>query len=213
MVTLVLCRLKKAPLGATIKSIEQLGNKLLQSVQLNDYDYSVKLTTNRSIRLLNSQFRGIVAATDVLSFPTGFFFKGEKQTMTEIIQKDIYRDEEILSKTEELLFEQQDIQVVEDSKDLGDIVISVEYVERVAKRRNVMPLVQFSSVLVHGFCHLLGYDHQNNDETKAMIDMENRILDSVAIYFGWKRNEYGLVPLTTCFPSVKNTTIEEMNHL
>lgn len=48
---------------------------------------------------------------------------------------------------------------------LGDIVISVETARRQAKRGLSKELVHLAS---HGLCHLLGYDHRDDVEEKAM---------------------------------------------
>ncbi|MFN0251168.1 MAG: rRNA maturation RNase YbeY [Kofleriaceae bacterium] len=48
---------------------------------------------------------------------------------------------------------------------LGDIVISVETARRQAKRGLEKELLHLAS---HGLCHLLGYDHRDDDEEKVM---------------------------------------------
>jgi probable rRNA maturation factor len=48
---------------------------------------------------------------------------------------------------------------------LGDIVISVETARRQAKRGLEKELLHLAS---HGLCHLLGYDHRDDAEEKAM---------------------------------------------
>ena len=46
---------------------------------------------------------------------------------------------------------------------LGDIVISIPYATRQARRRSEPPLREIDRLLVHGFLHLLGYDHETDD--------------------------------------------------
>jgi probable rRNA maturation factor len=48
---------------------------------------------------------------------------------------------------------------------LGDIVISVETARRQAKRGLAAELVHLAS---HGLCHLLGYDHRDDEEERVM---------------------------------------------
>lgn len=48
---------------------------------------------------------------------------------------------------------------------LGDIVISVETARAQAKRGLHAELLHLVS---HGFCHLLGYDHRDDDEERLM---------------------------------------------
>ncbi|PKN58046.1 MAG: rRNA maturation RNase YbeY [Deltaproteobacteria bacterium HGW-Deltaproteobacteria-14] len=63
---------------------------------------------------------------------------------------------------------------------LGDVVISVEYTaaeaEKLAMPRDDLAVF----LLVHGFCHLLGYDHAEPDEAAAMRAEEDRLLAAVA---------------------------------
>lgn len=48
---------------------------------------------------------------------------------------------------------------------LGDIVISVDTARRQARRGLAAELLHLAS---HGLCHLLGYDHRDDDEERAM---------------------------------------------
>ena len=45
---------------------------------------------------------------------------------------------------------------------LGDIVISVPYATRQARRRGDTPFREMDRLLVHGYLHLLGYDHETD---------------------------------------------------
>ena len=46
---------------------------------------------------------------------------------------------------------------------LGDIVISVPYAAREARKRREPPTVEIDRLLVHGLLHLMGYDHETDD--------------------------------------------------
>ena len=48
---------------------------------------------------------------------------------------------------------------------LGDVIISVDTAKRQAKRGLYAELLHLAS---HGLCHLLGYDHRDDDEERAM---------------------------------------------
>jgi rRNA maturation RNase YbeY len=52
-----------------------------------------------------------------------------------------------------------------DTSVLGDIVISVDTAKRQAKRGLHAELLHLAS---HGLCHLLGYDHRDDDEEREM---------------------------------------------
>ncbi|HEY3171016.1 MAG TPA: rRNA maturation RNase YbeY [Thermoanaerobaculia bacterium] len=45
---------------------------------------------------------------------------------------------------------------------LGDIVISVPYASRQARRRGESPAREMDRLLLHGYLHLLGYDHETD---------------------------------------------------
>ena len=49
------------------------------------------------------------------------------------------------------------------SQFLGDIVISVPYAEREARRRREPGAREIDRLLVHGLLHLMGYDHETDD--------------------------------------------------
>jgi probable rRNA maturation factor len=52
---------------------------------------------------------------------------------------------------------------------LGDIVISVPYARRQARRESVSSGAEMDRLLLHGFLHLLGYDHDSdNGEMDAL---------------------------------------------
>ena len=46
---------------------------------------------------------------------------------------------------------------------LGDIVISVPYASREARRREDTRAREIDRLLVHGFLHLMGYDHETDE--------------------------------------------------
>jgi len=56
-----------------------------------------------------------------------------------------------------------------DARFLGDIVISVPYARRQARRRGESPSREMDRLLLHGYLHLLGYDHEtDNGEMEAL---------------------------------------------
>lgn len=116
---------------------------------LNFY-VSVTLTNPKQIHKLNKEYRNVDRPTDVLSFPMF-----EKIELDEIIEK---QKKNILPEV------------------LGDIVISVEKVEEQAKEYGHSFEREFSYMLVHGFYHIIGYDHMEEEEKKIMREKEENIL-------------------------------------
>ena len=58
---------------------------------------------------------------------------------------------------------------------LGDIAISYEIVKKKSKNSNF--LLEFDKMWIHGYLHLLGYDHKKNKEYNQMRKLENLILN------------------------------------
>lgn len=64
---------------------------------------------------------------------------------------------------------------------LGDIIIARETVAREAALE-IKPFDHhLTHLIVHGFLHLLGYDHEDDAEAEEMEDWERRILLALAI--------------------------------
>lgn len=62
---------------------------------------------------------------------------------------------------------------------LGDVVISLETAVRQATERSHPVAQEVRVLLVHGICHLLGYDHEQDDEAEEMEALEREILASM----------------------------------
>jgi probable rRNA maturation factor len=64
---------------------------------------------------------------------------------------------------------------------LGDITLARETLEREAVEQGVSFTDHFTHLVVHGFLHILGYDHLTDDEALQMEGLETKILDSLGI--------------------------------
>jgi probable rRNA maturation factor len=64
---------------------------------------------------------------------------------------------------------------------LGDIILARETLEREAAELGVSFDDHFTHLVVHGFLHLLGYDHMDDDEALAMEGLETQILASLGV--------------------------------
>ncbi|MBA3818008.1 MAG: rRNA maturation RNase YbeY [Deltaproteobacteria bacterium] len=101
-----------------------------------DFEVSLRITTDREIRVLNREYRGKDKPTDVLAFAQREAAGSEGAGMADLHP--------------ELL---------------GDVIISVDTARRQAKRGLHAELLHLAS---HGLCHLLGYDHNDDAEERAM---------------------------------------------
>ena len=64
---------------------------------------------------------------------------------------------------------------------LGDIYISIDKAKTQAKEYNHSLLRELSFLAVHGFYHLLGYDHQTEEESKIMFQKQEEVLEKYGI--------------------------------
>lgn len=64
---------------------------------------------------------------------------------------------------------------------LGDIILSYQTIDREAAEQGKFFKDHFIHMIVHGTLHLLGYDHQTDDEATIMETLEIRILEKMNI--------------------------------
>ena len=114
---------------------------------------NIILTNPENIKEINKKYRKIDKETDVLSFP-------------------MFEKEEI----EHMKIHGNGIEEA-----LGDIVISIERVEDQAKEYGHSFERELSYMLIHGFYHLMGYDHMKEDDKKEMREKEEGVLNLLHI--------------------------------
>jgi len=64
---------------------------------------------------------------------------------------------------------------------LGDITLALGTVQREADEMDISFDDHFTHLMVHGFLHLLGYDHLDDDEAEEMEGLETEILHTLGI--------------------------------
>ena len=82
--------------------------------------------------------------------------------------------------TNVLSFPNDDISVKQ-TKNIGDIAISVEYVKVEAKKEGKTFDDHIIHMLAHGVYHILGYDHDNNENAVIMENKEIQTLKKINI--------------------------------
>lgn len=115
---------------------------------------TITFTTPEEIRKINKKYRKIDKATDVLSFPMF-----EKDELDEKIKNGDFPYEDVL----------------------GDVIISIEKVREQAEEYGHSFERELSYMLVHGFYHLMGYDHIEEEDKKIMRPKEEKILNELKI--------------------------------
>lgn len=114
------------------------------AVSTTDIEVAIVLTNDSAIRQLNRLWRGIDAATNVLSFPT----------------RRPAQDQ---------------------PSHIGDVVLAYESIAREARAEHKPFAHHLAHLAVHGFLHLVGYDHEQNDEAAAMEQAERKILQRLSV--------------------------------
>ena len=137
--------------------IEKVVKKCFEEEKIENLNLyiSIILTNPEEIRKLNKEYRNIDKETDVLSFP--MFEKSEI--------------DQIVLKQEKMLVRET----------IGDIVISIQQVEKQAKEYEHSFERELSYMIVHGFYHLMGYDHIEEKDKKIMRPKEEKILNELKI--------------------------------
>lgn len=64
---------------------------------------------------------------------------------------------------------------------LGDIVIAPMIIEKEAKEQNKKLNDHWQHIFIHGLLHLLGYDHQDDQEAEVMENLEIQLLAQLGI--------------------------------
>jgi probable rRNA maturation factor len=64
---------------------------------------------------------------------------------------------------------------------LGDIALAYETMAREAEASGVALADHYRHLVAHGFLHLMGYDHQTDDEAGRMEALETRILARLGV--------------------------------
>lgn len=63
----------------------------------------------------------------------------------------------------------------------GDLVLCHPIIKKEAKAQNKKIRDHYAHLIIHGYLHLLGYDHQNNADADKMEKMERKILSKFNI--------------------------------
>ncbi|MFB5194606.1 rRNA maturation RNase YbeY [Neobacillus sp. KR4-4] len=135
--------------------IERVINFAAKKQDVEEHsEVSVTFVSNERIQEINREYRDKDKPTDVISFAMEELGEGE----VEFVGADMPRV-------------------------LGDIIISVPKAIEQAEEYGHSFLRELGFLAVHGFLHLLGYDHMTAEEEKEMFTLQKDILDE----YGLKR--------------------------
>jgi probable rRNA maturation factor len=63
---------------------------------------------------------------------------------------------------------------------LGDIVLCREIIKNEAKKYSKSYENRLKHMIIHGFLHLIGFDHEENDERISMEEIEKKIMNKIS---------------------------------
>lgn len=126
------------------------------SINVDKISISITTATKSEIKNINSEYRNIDRVTDVLSFPIF-----EREELKNICNQP---KDKMLKEIE-----------------LGDIILCLDVVKEQSIEYGTGILRETLYMITHGVCHLMGYDHIEEDEKKEMRKMEEKILNKIGV--------------------------------
>jgi rRNA maturation RNase YbeY len=131
-----------------IAAVKKDAQILLNALDYSDFDLGIWFASNATIRKYNKQYRNADKPTDILSFS----YHPTLKAGTHIRVKS------------------------DEDKNLGDLIIAPEYVMNDLPKWETTFEKHLQRLLVHGICHLLGYDHIDDKDYKVMHKQEMGLL-------------------------------------
>ena len=143
---------------------ETVKKTILSALDQEDCPYecevSVLLTDNAGIQEVNRSMRGIDRPTDVLSFPSAEY--ASPADFDGLEDQDVFNPE-----TGEYI--------------LGDILISAEKVKSQAAEYGHSEMRELAFLTAHSMLHLMGYDHEDEEERAMMEERQEAVLRRIGI--------------------------------
>ena len=124
-----------------------------EGIDPSQVSISVSFVDKKEIRSLNAQYRNVDKETDVLSFPA--FDPGQIPS-----PEDLEEDEELA---------------------IGDVVICEEVCRKQAEEYGHSEEREIIYLFVHSVLHLLGYDHETEDDKQDMRAREEEVMKLLGI--------------------------------
>lgn len=135
-------------IAVSVDTIRQEVQHILNLLDYADFDLGIWLTTNKTIRAYNKRYREKDKPTDILSFA----YHPQLQAGERVRVHD------------------------QEDKNLGDLIISLEYTQQEAHKLSILLAEHLRTLIIHGICHLLGYDHITDRDYKRMRAKEAWLL-------------------------------------
>ena len=136
---------------------QELVTKLLEFAAIQEKvtegsEVSITFVDNERIHEINKEYRQKDAPTDVISFAMEEMGEGEIE------------------------IKGSDVPAV-----LGDIIISIDRMREQADEYGHSNERELGFLAIHGFLHLLGYDHMNEEDEKVMFSRQKELLEQYGL--------------------------------
>nr|WP_233711455.1 rRNA maturation RNase YbeY [Lederbergia citrisecunda] len=133
--------------------IKNLLNYAAKEEKVEDgTELSIMIVSNDEIQKINKEYRGKDYATDVISFAM-----------------------------EELGEDELEIKGSDMPRMLGDIIISIDKAKEQSIEYGHSFTRELGFLTIHGFLHLLGYDHIEEADEKKMFKRQNELLEGYGL--------------------------------
>ena len=127
-----------------------------KNIDNQNVSISISAVDKEEIHEINREYRNVDRPTDVLSFP--IFSREEINNFSSLEES---------KKVKEL--------------ELGDIIICIDVLQEHAIEYQTGILREMLYMITHGVCHLIGYDHEIEEEKKEMRTLEEKILNKIGV--------------------------------
>lgn len=121
---------------------------LRRLLNVTDYEVSVSCYDNDTMQRYNLQYRNVDEPTDVLAFPLLDISEPGKLPIIKRL----------------------------DDRLLGDILLGIPYIQTECLAENEKLEQMLPIFVLHGLCHLIGYDHETEEQWRLMYSKEMDIL-------------------------------------
>jgi len=148
---MITLRNEQTDITVDTKKLEAHAQRILDMLGYSDFDLGILLAAADEIQHYNREYRNIDKATDVLSFP---------------FHNEITAGEKINATND-------------DEKNLGDVIICPVYAQTTLIDWDQSIEERLNGLLVHGICHLIGYDHEVDEQEEQMLAMEAKLLSKI----------------------------------
>ncbi len=152
------------------------------TIDFSDHTGQVKAEWYEQINALLDYARTEEGINEEAELSVTFSDKDEIQS----INRD-YRDKDRVTDVISFAFEEQEdiFEGMDMPRILGDIIICTDVAQEQAQHYNHSFERELGFLALHGFLHLLGYDHMTEEEEKIMFSRQKEILEG----FGLTRDQ------------------------